>query len=120
MDNQGFKGVEERRRYLRVESSLPVKYKNLRNVGVVSIGSLSKDICEGGVRFRTNEFISLACRLVVEVSLPTSPKPVKAISKVAWIRKAAGDYYEVGNQFLEITKEDKSHINDFVTNVLKA
>ena len=111
----------ERRRYPRVLTNVPIKYKNLRTVGVIGNGSLTKDLGEGGVRFKTNEFISLACRLVLELSLPTVPKPIKAISKVAWIRKsAANDYYEVGNQFLEITKEDKAYITDFVKNVLKA
>jgi len=108
--------AEDRRRYSRTEISIPLKYKNLRNVGKPPLGSLTKDISEGGVRFKTNEFISLACRLVVEISLPANPKPVKAISKVAWIKKIpAGDYYELGNQFLEITKEDRSRIIDFVS-----
>jgi hypothetical protein len=51
----------------------------------------------------------------MEINLPTITKPIKAISKVAWIKKIpAGDEYELGNQFLEMTKEDKSHIRDFV------
>jgi c-di-GMP-binding flagellar brake protein YcgR len=110
----------ERRRHPRAESNLPLKYKNLRSIGESQIGSLTRDISEGGVRFKTSEFISLACRLVLEISLPMMPKPVKAISKVAWIRKVpTGDYYEIGNQFLEITKEDKSRITEFVNSSLR-
>lgn len=71
------------------------------------------------MRFRTNEFISLACRLVVEINLPAVGKPIKAISKVAWIKRVpSSDSYELGNQFLEITKEDKNHIATFVNNLL--
>jgi c-di-GMP-binding flagellar brake protein YcgR len=110
---------EERRRYQRIESNLPLQYKNLRKVGESSTGSLTRDLSAGGVRFRTSEFISLACRLVVEINLPTVNKPIKAISKVAWIKRVpSSDSYELGNQFLEITKEDKSHINTFVNNLL--
>ena len=110
-----FANVEERRRYQRVESNLPLQYRNLRKIGETSIGALSKDICEGGVRFNANEFISLACRLIVEITLPTRPKPIKAISKVAWIKKiTASEGYELGNQFLEMTREDRAHIMDFV------
>jgi len=102
-----------------VESNLPVQYRNLRRTGEVSTGALSKDIGEGGVRFKANEFISLACRLVVEITLPTSSRPIKAISKVAWIKKVpSSDQYELGNQFLDITKEDKSIIMDFVNKTL--
>lgn len=105
----------EKRRFQRIDSNLPVRYRNLK-MATVPTGSLSKDICEGGVRFKTDEFISLACRLVVEITLPTVPRPVKAIAKVAWIRKlSSGDQYELGNQFLEISKEDRAVIADYVS-----
>jgi len=111
--------VEEKRRYRRAESNLPVQYKNLRKAADVPVGSLTKNICEGGVAFKTNEFISLACRLVLEISLPTVAKPIKAISKIAWIRKLpASDQYELGNQFLEMSKEDRAHIMDFINKIL--
>jgi c-di-GMP-binding flagellar brake protein YcgR len=112
--------VDERRRYPRAETNLPISYKNLRSVGEAPVSSSTRDISEGGARFKTNEFISLACRLVLEISIPTSPKPVKAISKVAWIKKLpTGDNYEIGNHFLEITKEDKSRIMDYMNNAVK-
>ncbi len=109
----------ERRRFKRVESNLPIQYKNLRKIGEASVGALSRDIGEGGVRFKSNEFISLACRLVLEITLPTGTKPIKAISKVAWIRKMpSSDQYELGNQFLDMTREDRTQIMDFVSNTL--
>jgi c-di-GMP-binding flagellar brake protein YcgR len=65
----------------------------------------------------SKKFISLACRLVVEISLPTLTKPIKAISKIAWIKKVpVTDEYLLGNQFLEMTKEDKAHVINFVNN----
>ncbi len=107
--------VTERRRFQRIDSNLPVRYKNIKTA-TVPMGSLTKDICEGGIRFKTNEFISLACRLVVEITLPTVQRPIKAISKVAWIRKlSSGEQYELGNQFLEISKEDRNLITDYVS-----
>ena len=112
--------TEEKRRYKRIESKLPLQYKNLRKPGEPPTGSLTKNISEGGICFKSNEFISLACRLVVEISLPTAPKPIKAIAKVAWIKKTPnGDQYELGNQFLDMTKEDKAQIINFVNSVLK-
>ena len=118
MDNFN-SSIEEKRRYPRVESNLPLQYRNLKKLSGVPIGSLTSNISAGGVRFKTNEFISLACRLVVEINLPTIPKPIKAISKVAWIRKLpVGEQYELGNQFLEIAKEDKEHITNFTNELL--
>ncbi len=78
-------------------------------------GTISKNISEGGVRFRSDRFISLACRLVVELNLPALTKPIRAVSKITWIKKLpVGDDYEVGNQFLEISKEDRVFIRNFV------
>ena len=109
--------VEDKRKYKRVESVLPVQFRNLRKATDSASGTLSHNLSEGGVCFMTKEFISLACRLVVEISLPALPKPIKAISKIAWIKKIPmNDQYMLGNQFLEMTKEDKAHIMNFVNN----
>ena len=112
---ENFAGVEEKRKFKRLESTFPIQYRNLRKAGVIPAGSITRNLSEGGVCFKSSEFISLACRLVLEISLPNATRPVKAISKVAWIRKVpASDQYELGNQFLEITKEDRAHIMNFV------
>lgn len=111
--------VDEKRRFKRVDTNIPVQFKDLRKAGELPAGSLTRNLSEGGVCFKTNRFVSLACRLVVEISLPSAPKPVKAISKVAWIRKVpSSDQYELGNQFLEISKEDKVHIMQFVNQTM--
>ena len=111
--------TEDKRRYKRVEFRLPVEYKNLRKSSVPSQGSLTRNIGEGGICFQSSEFMSLACRLIVEITLPNVPKPIKAISKVAWIKRLpSSDMYELGNQFLEMAKEDRAHIVDFISKVL--
>ena len=108
--------VDEKRKFKRVKTHIPVKYRKLREgAGSVGFGSLSRDLSQGGVQFRVEEFISMACGLIVEVDIPMLTRPVKAISKVAWIRKvASGDDYEIGNQFLEISKEDKKHVSEYI------
>jgi len=111
--------IDEKRRYSRVETHLPVNYKNLKKLKEDSTQVLTNDIGEGGLRFRSNEFVSLACRLLLEINLPTTSRAVKAISKVAWIRKKPESReYEIGNQFLEISKEDREHIITFVNKLI--
>lgn len=110
--------LAEKRRYQRVGVSLPLEYRDLRKTAELPKGSLLRNISEGGICFSSREFMSLACRLVLNITLPNNPKPVKAISKVAWIRKLPmSDQYELGNQFLEITKEDRAQITNFVKDV---
>ena len=113
--------VEDKRKHKRLDSSFPIQYRNLRKAGVMPAGSITRNLSEGGVCFNAKEFISLACRLVVEISLPNMTKPVKAISKIAWIRKLPDtNQYELGNQFLEITKEDKVNIMNFVNQTMSS
>lgn len=110
--------VQEKRRFKRVGASLSVEYRDLKKSAELPKGSLSRNISEGGVCFNSKEFMSLACRLVVNISLPNSDRPIKAISKVAWIRRVPStNLYELGNQFLEIAKEDKAQISDFVNGI---
>jgi len=111
----------EKRRYKRVDASLPVEYRDLKNSVELPKGSSLRNISEGGACFSSSKFMSLACRLVLTISLPNNSVPIKAISKVAWIRRLPqSDQYELGNQFLEITKSDKTQIMDFVKNLPSA
>ena len=109
----------EKRKHSRIKVSIPLTYKELRTSEPNSRGALTGNLGEGGVKFSTDKFISLSCRMVVEISLPSIPKPMRAISKVAWIKKdPSGDNYEIGNQFLDMTKDDRSTLAEFVKNTL--
>ena len=109
--------IDERRKFKRVNRILPLQYRNLRKSGELPKETVTKNISGGGACFNCGEFMSLACRMVVEIYLPAVPKPIKAISKIAWIRKLpTGEQYEMGNQFLDMTREDKVLINEFVNN----
>jgi c-di-GMP-binding flagellar brake protein YcgR len=109
----------EKRKYPRVKTHIPVRIRKMKD-GSTAEGesSITKNLSTGGIRFRTGEFISMACRLILEMDLPMFAKPVKAISKVAWIRKTpSGSDYEIGNQFLEMSKEDKELVSEYVSSL---
>lgn len=106
----------EKRKSRRIKTHIPVRYRTLRGrPGVVGASSITKDLSEGGIRFRTAEFIAMSCRLILELDIPMFTKPIKAISKVAWLRKLpSGEDYDVGNQFLEMSKENKKLVSEYV------
>ncbi len=115
---ENYNPLGEQRRYKRINADLALEYKDLKKISGLPKGSLLKNISEGGICFHSNDFMSLACRLILNISLPNTVKPIKAISKVAWIKRLPlGDQYELGNQFLEISKEDRAYIADFVKSV---
>ncbi|MFH1847461.1 MAG: PilZ domain-containing protein [Candidatus Omnitrophota bacterium] len=105
----------EKRKQPRVRAHIPIRYRKLRDGAVIQGGcSLSKNLGHGGICFRTSEFISMACKIILELDIPRFEKPIKAIARVAWIKKAASkDEYEVGNQFIEMSKEDKEFISEY-------
>ncbi|MBU1084013.1 MAG: PilZ domain-containing protein [Candidatus Omnitrophica bacterium] len=109
----------ESRKYVRVTTHIPVKYRKLTDsIDIEKTGTITRNLSEGGVYFKADEFISMACRLILELDMPMFTKPVKAISKVAWIKKSrSGEDYEIGNQFLEISKQDRALVSEYVNSL---
>ena len=111
----------ERRKHVRVKTCIPVRFtREGDESGAVGVGSLTSDVCEGGLRFTTSEFIAAPCRLILELDVPAQAEPVQAVSQVAWVADMAADSgkkYEVGNQFMEITQRDQERISQFLKSV---
>lgn len=108
--------VKERRRFPRINVRLPLQFKDVQRPIETYSGTLTKDISEGGVRFISGEFLSIFTRLLLEVSVPSFSRPIKAISKVAWIQKIPrSNQYNVGVKFMDVTEEDKKQLASFVS-----
>jgi hypothetical protein len=109
------KKFKEKRKFRRILSDIPLQYKELGCDGAMGTGSLTGDLSEGGAKIRSRRFISLAARLMSEFKLPTSERPVKAIARVIWIKKTGPlNQHDVGLQFLEIAKDDKVAVANYV------
>lgn len=110
-----FPYIKERRRFSRINARLPLQYKDIQRPIETYSGTLTRDISEGGVRFISNEFLSIFTRLLLEISVPSFSRPIKVISKVAWIQKfPRTNQYNVGVQFMDVTEEDKKHLASFI------
>jgi Tfp pilus assembly protein PilZ len=108
--------VKEKRSSPRINARVPVQFKDIQRPIETYTGSITKDISSGGLRFSSNEFLSIFTRLLLEVSVPSFSRPVKAISKVAWIQKVPrSNQYNVGLQFMDMTEEDKKALNSFIS-----
>jgi hypothetical protein len=109
----------EKRQSPRAKTSIPVRYRVLREgAEEVGVGSVTCDVSTGGLRFMANEFLSTACRLILEFAIPTVSQPIQAVSKVTWTERASGgndSQYYVGSQFLEITEKDRELIAKYVS-----
>jgi len=106
---------EEKRAHPRFKVRIPVEYRKLRESTALKKGSITEDISLGGTRFITEEFLAFTSRLMLDIDLPIPERSVNVLSKVSWIRKlAAEDYYEIGSQFLEMSKEDKNRLSHYL------
>lgn len=108
---EDFVRFEEKRRYRRFKAEVPLEYKRLKGSPDLRKGSTTKNLSLGGARFITDEFMPYTARLVMDIMLPLPQRTISAVTKIAWIRKMPnGEKYEVGNQFLEMSKEDKDRL----------
>jgi len=108
--------VKERRRSPRINARLPIQFKDIQRPIETYTGTLTKDVSEIGARFISSDFLSIFTRLLLEVTVPSFSRPVKAISKVAWIQKVPrSNQYSVGVQFMDMTEEDKKHLASFIS-----
>jgi len=110
--------TDEKRKTERKSVALPLRYREFSGSTYVSRGTLSKNLSEGGIKFDAEGFLPLASHLFVEMNLPAMSKTIKAISKIAWIKKLpAGEKYEVGSHFLAMTSEDEALMSQFIVSI---
>jgi c-di-GMP-binding flagellar brake protein YcgR len=107
--------MTEKRQSPRVKTSIPVRYRVLRQ-GAEDMGTGSVcDISEGGFRFIAKDLLDTAGRLIVELDIPAVAEPIKAVSQVAWIQQEKGNgQCHVGSRFMEITEKDRELITKYV------
>jgi hypothetical protein len=105
----------EKRQHPRVETHLPVRYRKLDEPwSSTKTGTITRNLSKGGLRFRTKEFVSSSCRMVMELDI-SAPRAVKAISMVSWIKKCShGEEFDVGSHFLEMTDTDRKTLFSYM------
>lgn len=89
--------MEDRRQFRRTVHSEPVQYqfKDPSRFG----GCVSKDLSEGGVRIRMNDFMPLNTELTLKIRL-AGENVVECSGRVVWVEKSRfGDNYQAGLMF---------------------
>ena len=107
--------MEERRKFVRLDTRLPVSYQVMR--GPVQQASLSSDIGGGGVCLFLSEPLKPGTVLKVDVTLPDQSKRITFTGEVMWceeyevIGKAQRERsVEAGVQFVQISPQEQQAI----------
>ena len=90
---------EDKRKFPRSEFREPVAYR-LSESGVFN-GSVGYDLSQGGVRFRSEDFIPQDAEVVINLELKPERKATLT-GRVVWAQKVAhSEMYHIGCEFLE-------------------
>jgi len=92
-----------------------VRYRDLCQPEAPRAGGLTKDLSAGGLRFQVTRGVSPGSRLLIQVTVPGTPAPIRTIALVIWTHKQPDDErWDVGVQFVGVTPQDRGVLADYV------
>ena len=104
----------ERRKFVRIRQRDIVNYAILFQFK--SSRKLTQDLSLRGARFISDNFIPIHAILKLEIKLMDMPRMINAVARVAWIREIFDDEnFEVGVEFMDISKEDSRFLNEHLS-----
>ena len=110
--------MDERRKFIRIPEQAEISFRVLPNPK--SAMFFTKDIGQGGIRFFVSECVPQNSLMEIRLTLKDIPFSFKAIVKVKWIKKEAyADRYEIGVEFVNITKEASDHLIRYIQTATK-
>lgn len=104
---------KERRKYLRLEASVEVKYKVIGKPGEVKV--FAKDISAGGLCIFTQENLASNTPLELKIKIPDLVDPIQALGKVIWQKKTeSSQNFDMGIEFTGISDFDRFNMNRYI------
>lgn len=103
---------EEKRRYPRFNSHLPVRFQ-LKDSPSKFGHALSRDISEGGMRLILNEFFRPKTEVLLEMIV--LGRIINPSAKVVWAQRIShSDNYQIGLEFLEMDRIEREKLKNYV------
>lgn len=108
----------ERRRYIRLNTSVEVKYTVIGKPGTIRV--FSKNISAGGICIIIEEKLEKDTPLQLEIVIPDLKEPIRALGRVVWQRRVepadeqSRTYLDTGIEFTGISNFDLFNINRYV------
>jgi c-di-GMP-binding flagellar brake protein YcgR len=112
--------MEERRKFVRLDTSVRVRYKVLMPTNDHN-DTNSRDLSAGGIKIEVKEPIKPSTLLWLEIKLPSENDPLEAKGEVIWQEKiitTENDRYEMGIKFLEMDLNDRNRLSKYLFSIL--
>lgn len=109
--------MEERRRYVRLDTRLKISYTVVKNELDPLENSETKDIGGGGIRILLSGSLPVQTLLRLNILLPEEERPIVCTGKVVWVEEFTvrdKKQYEAGVGFTEIDSRDRDRIIKYV------
>ena len=111
--------MEERRKFIRLNSSFTVGYKRLESLGGEK-QTLSTNISEGGICLVVDEELKVSELLDLNLYLPGKREVISVTGRVVWMKESPNESdsskrsFRVGIEFLNIEKSAAKMIAGYV------
>jgi len=103
------KKIEERRKYIRLE--VPVQLKYILEGKPIRKEVTTKDLSCDGLRFISAEDLKTDIELEMDIIIPKAANPVHVKGKAVWSKRLTledGSPFEVGVEFVKIEEDNKN------------
>lgn len=108
--------VKDRRHYFRLEKQISVKLFDTQKHQFVFT---TKDFSGGGARVTGHGGFPPGTYLTIHIQLESSMKPIVAMSKVVWVKRAEEPRnYDIGLEFVDIKETDRDFIVKYINDEL--
>lgn len=112
--------TEEKRKFLRLNILTDIVYTKVALADKQKL-SLAKNISQGGICIICYERMQESDVLDLRIYLPQEKTPINALGRVVWIKEfvigddlSGGKRYDVGIEFMKISKQDGDKISKCV------
>ncbi|MBL7071770.1 MAG: PilZ domain-containing protein [Candidatus Omnitrophica bacterium] len=113
------KKIEERRRFIRLE--VPVEVKYIMEGDTLRKEVTTKDLSCEGLRFTSAEEIKNESKVELNLNIPNANNAVHIKGKIVWSKRISiedGSPKEVGVEFLEIEEDNKNTFLRFLCDLI--
>ncbi len=106
---------QDRRRFNRLQCHLPLQFRDIEKNRPEMLGSLTRDISGGGIRFVSNNFLPVQTSVGLQLALDSDLRTLPATARVVWIQKLPyNENFMIGLEFLNIENENRVKIIRYV------
>ena len=109
--------IEERRKYIRLETDIKLTYK-IRESKDTAEKTVTKNISPGGIRALVKGDIKQGDWLELNINVPKLRKSIFAIGKVVWTADKKAGKIDVGIKFEVIDAEIKNKFLEYICELM--